>query len=950
MRYTLGIFALVLVSTGAAAQDTLTGSSIYAASFLCGPSDETKQEGVGRGVYATMVQIYNPSSEPVAIAKRFVRALPFQSTADTSDTIEDSVPAGASLSVECDEIRGALELPLVEQYRVGTLLIAADAPLEVDVTYTARPHGGDVSAVDRLRLTAEPMPCVPTIDDSGCVAQWDPFDPGRDWPPGGPEGPPVMTPEECLPGLELSFDEDGNLLDVVERAPGDGCIDEPRYCREVDGQFTEVSLEEASQNSCEGFVTTVCQPLFGGTLPIACGSAPPLAECTAITVCPDENDIGGASAADQTADPSFPALQPLPPPTGPTPGTDLGTDGTRLIWPCVWDSVQARADSAFDIATNAANYSQFSPVPAEPYNFVGLSLGEDCQLDRDCLSGTCGFQDELDAQQICLPGEAADNPFDWGFQKGNDRWFIRGRGGLTDAHLRLQGLYYPSIGYSARAGAEYRIDYRADGLARELFEVRARVDLRNCSWSRDFDLQIDDQSESFDGIVLGAGGNFVEVGGLGSDSGATAPALRAQCEAALQTLRDEEEATNQAFWDALIAADLHNRYGPAGDRSITSRADASAILAAYRDRVQDGYLPALAAYEAVQPQASENAWVQSIIELDIGYSRAAQRIEHNIGPFRIGVELDVVGKIGFEATAKSKTDWTAPDAAPVIEPEIAAGVQVTPRAGLWTYMSLYSGLDILIATVTAGIQGEFLLVGVELPTIADFGLDRAVVPIDPGGFPANIPIPGSPLALPTPAGLAGQPALVPPTGAQWRGTWGYNIAGDGAWLDGRIKAFLRARFVFVTRQWNKTLVSWEGLRSRFFSITPSLPDCGAAVQPGNQCGAIPATGCCLPDGRGLSCGNGGTVEVSDPLGATCGGRMFDASGTVIAGTLPGFGMTGLPLGEQRNGPFFAAMPDTLLTNPSPNPVPFDDLGEEFNDNIDDPERWELLGFCGTIVP
>ncbi len=84
----------------------------------------------------------------------------------------------------------------------------------------------------------------------------------------------------------------------------------PRYCREVDGQSTEVSLDEASQDGCEGFSTTVCQPLLGGALPIACGSEPPLAECTAITVCPDDNDISGASAADQTDDSSFPALQP----------------------------------------------------------------------------------------------------------------------------------------------------------------------------------------------------------------------------------------------------------------------------------------------------------------------------------------------------------------------------------------------------------------------------------------------------------------------------------------------------------------------------------------------------------------------------------------------------------------------------------------------------------------
>ncbi len=92
------------------------------------------------------------------------------------------------------------------------------------------------------------------------------------------------------------------------------------------------------------------------------------------------------------------------------------------------------------------------------------------------------------------------------------------------------------------------------------------------------------------------------------------------------------------------------------------------------------------------------------------------------------------------------------------------------------------------------------------------------------------------------------------------------------------------------------------------------------------------------------------MVVDDALGVSCGGRLFDASGTVVPGNLPGFGPAALPFGEQRDAPFFPVMANAIVTNPSPPATPLDNFGVQIDENLSAPNRWDNLGFCGTAVP
>ncbi len=929
---------LTVLAGGVWAQDHPPGRIAYAVKFVCGISDETKDEGLVRGAYETGILIANPGTEPVGFQKSVTRALSYQQSGAVSALQRDEIAPGASIAVECNEIRQSLPARMTAQMRSGYLVIVAERALEVSSVYSARPRDGEVSGLVVRRITGRSLRCIPGFEPEGCSAEWTPFDPETDWPRGGPLGPPELQPQDCLPALRIQTDDTGQIVSIQQRQPGPGaCVSEPRYCRVQDGQFVEVdSVAEATTPGCRAFATTVCQPIFGGDLPALCGSEPAGAQCETVTICPDPDDVPANAA--QTADPEFPALPPLPPPGGATPNPNIAVDGTRAIWPCDWRRFQSWADSGI-----------IAPVPVDNYNFAGLDNGASCMIGFDCQSGLCADPTDDDANDpnVCVDSSdtAAPNPYRWDFFKGNDRWNVEGGGGLNLADARIQGLFYPSMGYRATAGADYTLRYTAAGNGHELFHISAGVRLGNCLSEHGYNLRIDGNAESFDGFVLGAGGVFVEANGIGAQNHATPPALAQQCNDAFLTLRREEERTNQALWDALIAVALHNEYGPAADRTITSRSDAAAILATYRDQVDDHYLPALQAYQDVQPQASADAWAISILELDLGYGRSVARVEHHMGPFVLGAETDAVGKLGVEIAAKSKTDWSAPDNVPIIEPEVAAGVQTVPRASVWGYMSIYGGVDIFVASVTAGIQGELELAGLELPTVADFGIDRALVPIDTDAVAGCISVPAPGLA---PAACINvPPALqprVPPTGAQWRVPWGYNIAADGSYLDGRIEAFIRARILFIRRQWEKTLVSWEGLRRRYFEISDLLPACPATSVPGGACNGVGNAGCCLDTGEALSC-DGGALAVEDSLGALCGGRLFDVAGT----SLPVFGGVAVPIGEQRDMVYLPVLDDSILANPSPPAAPLDDLGQSLDSNIDNPARWDLVGgFCGEI--
>jgi hypothetical protein len=129
----------------------------YTAQFLCGPADETLQPGVTRGSYETLVTLTNPTDRPIRFAKRVSRALPRQQPGFVSSLVPGRIAPQGSISLECDEIRHMLPVPMTTQFRSGSLLIYADGQLAVTAVYSARPEQGGIATMQTVTISPQPL-------------------------------------------------------------------------------------------------------------------------------------------------------------------------------------------------------------------------------------------------------------------------------------------------------------------------------------------------------------------------------------------------------------------------------------------------------------------------------------------------------------------------------------------------------------------------------------------------------------------------------------------------------------------------------------------------------------------------------------------------------------------------------------------------------------------------
>lgn len=152
LKFLAGVAVAVLVPQQVDAQSK---GQVYAypVNFLCGPSSESFQEGTVAGVSHTAVHILNPSGRDVRFEKRVSRALPYQVEGAHGDRIRDSIGPLGAIEIECNEIRQMLPSPMTEEFRSGYLMLRAEAQLVVTVTYSARPHNGEISTLDVQRVS-----------------------------------------------------------------------------------------------------------------------------------------------------------------------------------------------------------------------------------------------------------------------------------------------------------------------------------------------------------------------------------------------------------------------------------------------------------------------------------------------------------------------------------------------------------------------------------------------------------------------------------------------------------------------------------------------------------------------------------------------------------------------------------------------------------------------------
>ena len=130
---------------------------LYSAQFLCGAASEDLQPGAADGRYQTLITLTNPTAKPIRFAKRISRALPRQDPGFVSAPVPGEIKPQRSISVECNEIRHMLPVPMTAQFRSGSLLIFADGRLNVTAVYSARAEDGEVSTVQTLPVEPQPL-------------------------------------------------------------------------------------------------------------------------------------------------------------------------------------------------------------------------------------------------------------------------------------------------------------------------------------------------------------------------------------------------------------------------------------------------------------------------------------------------------------------------------------------------------------------------------------------------------------------------------------------------------------------------------------------------------------------------------------------------------------------------------------------------------------------------
>ncbi len=81
----------------------------YAVKFVCMSSSEEVQEGVVKGVYATDINVHNPSLGKRAIFfKKVAQAFPYQKPGPVSKFQRGRLGPNEAMEVECNEIRQRL--------------------------------------------------------------------------------------------------------------------------------------------------------------------------------------------------------------------------------------------------------------------------------------------------------------------------------------------------------------------------------------------------------------------------------------------------------------------------------------------------------------------------------------------------------------------------------------------------------------------------------------------------------------------------------------------------------------------------------------------------------------------------------------------------------------------------------------------------------------------------
>jgi hypothetical protein len=148
---------LALPAFGTTDDDRIPQRFHYAAKFLCTaniPGTLQTTPSLLPGVYQTVINIHNPSTQTVQLRKKIAVTFPAgrQEPGEVSRFLEDKLASDQALKVDCDQIAEDFGITFIHGAE-GFLVIESTRSLDVTAVYTAGEFGGEVTsiAVEQIR-------------------------------------------------------------------------------------------------------------------------------------------------------------------------------------------------------------------------------------------------------------------------------------------------------------------------------------------------------------------------------------------------------------------------------------------------------------------------------------------------------------------------------------------------------------------------------------------------------------------------------------------------------------------------------------------------------------------------------------------------------------------------------------------------------------------------------
>jgi len=562
-----------------------------------------------------------------------------------------------------------------------------------------------------------------------------------------------------------------------------------------------------------------------------CGATAADSQCETITLCPDRGgfeDPNDAQAVRKLQAPSLSDLAGLIP-TGITqsiPGTinrAFSKLGPMYVNPCEWDRVLDGLSQGYDVLTGNKKGGE----------------GFACTADSECASNKCTKSTEPRVFYGACTRPSASPAFE--LEEGGSVFGIKVHGGLDEGRAQIQrALFYPSSSFSARSLATLRATAKIFGIKVELLRNDLQSRISECGY--DFNWESFSDSDDFSSLGALVLSGIEKVGvtveaTTGRTQGSTPAAKKTACQNALASLRSAEKTANEKFHDALIATTFYNLTG-GGGTVVKDGPTAQGFINTYKTAVAN-YRTALSTFNTAQQQALDHSLDAKLFDFQVGLSLPFVKT-YGIGPFSVGVEMGVFGRVGLQdvrLTNTANTHFTNSTATPCTGIEclrIQATTSMMPHLAAGAYAYVGAGFDLGLVSGSVKVRGELDLINVKMPVAGSFALDRTkrdlnsvVSKLDLGTLAKPLIDSGIVNQL-TPAAFElvpdvaqfNAPVLLAGSLSPLEG-----IAPNSSFLSGRVELIAEAKLFLVgKKRWKKTLFDWKGFDRVWNISTPqALP-------------------------------------------------------------------------------------------------------------------------------